>query len=189
MALHHPVTVVVTRRVRPGKEAEYEDWLKRQFAEVEQLPGFVDADVERPAPDNPVREYTTVFRFSSVKTLRAFEHSDVRRRYLAEVVDLVEGDASWHKLTGLEFWFTPPKGTVVPQPTRWRMTLVTMVCAYVLVMTAGQIVVRLLGTTPFPVRMFGLVAVQVTLMTYVFMPRATRLMARWIYPRVRPTHT
>jgi len=187
--VHHPVTLVLTRRVRSGKEAEYEEWLRRQFADAEALPGFMGADVERPAPDAKVREYTSVIRFDSVKNLRAFEHSDMRRKYLTEVVDLVEGDASWHRLSGLEFWFTPPKGTVVPQASRFRMLLVTMATVYFLVMTFGQVTIRLLAGTPFAVRMAALVVVQVTLMTYVFMPRVTRLMARWIYPAVRPTHT
>ncbi|HUR35876.1 MAG TPA: hypothetical protein VM032_18860 [Vicinamibacterales bacterium] len=187
--VHHPVTEVVTRRVRPGMEEKYEDWLRRQFAEAETLPGFMGVDIERPAPDARIREYTSVIRFDTVKSLRAFEHSDMRHRYLSEVVDLIEGDVTLHRLSGLEFWFTPPKGTVVPQPTRWRMMVVTMVTVYFLVMTAGQVVMRGLSGTPFAVRMAGLVVIQVSLMTYVFMPRVTRLMARWIYPTVRPTHT
>jgi antibiotic biosynthesis monooxygenase (ABM) superfamily enzyme len=187
--VHHPVTIVLTRRVKPGREADYEEWLRRQFTDAEALPGFMGAEVERPAPDAKVREYTSILRFDSVKHLRAFEHSEIRRKYLAEVVDLVEGDASWHRLSGLEFWFTPPKGTEVPQPSRWRMWVVTMVTVYFLVMTFGQLMIILLSGAPFAVRMAGLVIVQVTLMTYVFMPRVTRLMARWIYPSVRPTHT
>jgi antibiotic biosynthesis monooxygenase (ABM) superfamily enzyme len=189
VGVRHPVSIVLTRRVRQGKEAAYEEWLKRQFADAEALPGYMGAEVERPSPDAKVREYTTVVRFDSVKNLRAFEHSEMRRKYLAEVVDLVEGDASWHRLSGLEFWFTPPKGTVVPQPSRFRMWIVTMITVYLLVMTFGRLITMVLADTPFAVRMAGLVVVQVTLMTYVFMPRVTRLMARWIYPAVRPTHT
>lgn len=187
--VHHPVTLVLTRRVRPGREAEYEEWLRRQFADAEALPGFMGADVERPAPDAKVLEYTSVVRFDNVKNLRAFEHSDLRRKYLASVVDLVEGDESWHRLSGLEFWFTPPKGTIVPQPSRFRMLVVTTVTVYLLIMTVGQLTLRLLGGAPFAVRMAALAVVQVALMTYVIMPRVTRLMARWIYPSVRPTHT
>lgn len=185
----HPVTIVVTRRVRQGMDEKYEDWLRRQFLDAESLPGFMGADVHRPAPDAKVREYTTVFRFDSVKNLRAFEHSEIRRKYLAEIVDIVEGDASWHRLTGLEFWFTPPKGTVVPQPVRWRMAIITMVLVYFLIMTAGQLINIMLAGTPLAVRMAGLVIVQVLLMTYVLMPRVPKLMARWIYPAVRATHT
>lgn len=57
-----------------------------------------------------------------------------RRHALAEVIEFVEGDAVWEKLTGLEFWFTPPPGTVVPQPSRARMAIVTIVVVYGLVL-------------------------------------------------------
>jgi antibiotic biosynthesis monooxygenase (ABM) superfamily enzyme len=36
-----PATVVVTRRVRPGREAAHEDWLKRLLAEAESLEVFL----------------------------------------------------------------------------------------------------------------------------------------------------
>ena len=51
-------------------------------------------------------------------------------RALAEVGEYVEADAVWQRLTGLEFWFTPPAGTVVPQPSRWRMALVMIAVVY-----------------------------------------------------------
>ena len=62
-----------------------------------------------------------MLRFESLQALQHFERSPVRERHLREVTELVEGDAAWRQLTGLEFWFTPPPGTVVPQPSRPRM--------------------------------------------------------------------
>jgi antibiotic biosynthesis monooxygenase (ABM) superfamily enzyme len=186
---HQPVTVVVTRRVRPGRESDYEDWLRRLFQEAAALPGYLGANVERPPVDARVREYTSVFRFDTVDNLRAFERSDMRRRFLAEVVDYVESEASWHQLSGLEFWFTPPKGTVVPQPARWRMALLMIVVVYSLVMSLGQIVGLVLAQTPLPFRMLVTIVIEVFFMTYVLMPRLTRLLAKWIYPTARPTHT
>jgi antibiotic biosynthesis monooxygenase (ABM) superfamily enzyme len=186
---HQPVTVVVTRRVRPGREGDYEDWLRRLFQEAATLPGYLGANVERPPADASVREYTSVFRFDTVDNLRAFERSDMRRRFLAEVVNYVESEASWHQLSGLEFWFTPPKGTVVPQPARWRMALLMIVVVYSLVMSLGQIVGLVLAQTPLPFRMLVTIVIEVFFMTYVLMPRLTRLLAKWIYPTARPTHT
>jgi uncharacterized protein len=186
---HHPVTVVVTRRVRPGREADYEDWLRRMFAEAAGLEGYLGANVERPAPDAKVREYTSIFRFDSVENLRAFERSEMRHRYLAEVGEYVEADASWQQLTGLEFWFTPPKGTVVPQPARWRMAMLMIVVVYSLVMSLGQLVGLVLASAPLPLRMLVTIVIEVFFMTYVLMPRLTRLLARWIYPSARATHT
>ena len=142
--------------------------------------------MRRPAPDARVREYTSIFRYDSVENLRAFEESDMRRRYLAEVVDYVEADAAWQKLTGLELWFTPPRGTVVPQPTRWRMALVMIAVVYGLVVSIGRLVAMVLGDAPAPLRLLVTIAIEVFFMTYVLMPRLTRWLARWIYPAARP---
>lgn len=184
-----PVTVVITRRVRPGREAEYERWLERLQVEARGLPGYMGATTQRPAPGAP-RVYVSVIRFARLADLQAFEDSDLRRRHLEAVVDLVEADAQWERLTGLEFWFTPPPGTVVPQPSRPRMVLLMTAVVFVLVLTIGTVVgglaARVPVPVPAPVRLLVTIALEVTLMTYWLMPRLTRRLARWIYPPPAP---
>jgi len=175
-----PVTVVVTRRVKAGHEAAYEAWLERLVRDAAELPGYLGTSVHRPPAGG--REYTSVFRFDSVASLRAFEESDLRRRALAEVVEHVEADAVWRKLTGLELWFTPPPGTVVPQPSRLRMALVMIAVVYGLVLSIGQLVALVLASAPSPLRLLVTITIEVFLMTYLLMPRLTRWLARWIYP-------
>jgi antibiotic biosynthesis monooxygenase (ABM) superfamily enzyme len=176
-----PVTVVVTRRVKPGHEAQYEAWLEALIASAQGLPGFLGTDVHRPGAQGP-REYTSVFRFDTVENLRAFEGSDLRRQALLEVAPLVEADAAWQQLTGLEFWFTPPPGTVVPQPSRLRMALMMIAVVYTLVLSLGSAVAAVLGSAPLPLRLLITITIEVFLMTYVLMPRLTRWLAWWIYP-------
>ncbi len=176
-----PVTVVVTRRVKRGSESAYEDWLKRLIHEASALPGYLGTNIHRPPPAGPP-EYTSVFRFDSVDHLRAFEESDLRRRALAEVAGLVEADATWKKLTGLEFWFTPPPGTLVPQPSRFRMALVMIAVVYGLVLSIGAAVAQVASAAPTPLRLLLTITIEVFLMTYVLMPRLTRWLAWWIYP-------
>lgn len=176
-----PVTVVARRRVRQGKEPDYEAWLDRLIRQASALPGYLGTNVQRPQPGGP-REYTSVFRFDSVEHLREFEESELRRRALREVVDYVESDAVWEKLTGLEFWFTPPPGTVVPQPSRLRMAVVMVFVVYGLVLSIGTLVSYVLSTAPTPLRLLVTITIEVFLMTYVIMPRLTRWLARWIYP-------
>jgi antibiotic biosynthesis monooxygenase (ABM) superfamily enzyme len=180
-----PVTVVVRRRVRPGREAAYEDWLSRLVQGAAALPGFLGTEIHRPAPGAAVREYTSIYRFDSAEHLRAFEESEVRARALEQVVDLVEEDARWERLSGLELWFTPPAGTVVPQPSRFRMALLLIAVIYGLVLVLGGAVAALFPAWPLPARMLLTIVIEVFLMTYVVMPRVTRWAARWIYPRRR----
>ena len=188
-AMREPVTVVVTRHVRPGHEADYEQWLRRINHEASAFAGYLGTEVHPPAPEAPVREYTNVFRFDSVPHLKAFEHSEVRQRYLSEVVNYVEADSTWHDTAGFEFWFLPPKGTVVAKPSRLRMAGVTTVVLYVMIMTVGRLLGFYLDFLPLALRTLVILPLEVLLMTYVLMPRVTRVLARWIYPRTAPTHT
>lgn len=175
-----PVTVVVTRRVKAGRAQDYEAWLERLLTQARSLPGYLGTTVHRPVGAG--RDYTSVFRFDSVEHLRGFEESALRRRALMEVAELVEADARWDRLTGLEFWFTPPPGTVVPQPSRFRMALVMIAVVYGLVFSIGSAVAAVLSTAPMPLRLLVTITIEVFLMTYVLMPRLTKLLARFIYP-------
>lgn len=177
-----PVTVVVTRKVKAGREADYEAWLARLIDDAKGLPGYLGTQVQRPAAAGP-REYTSVFRFDSVANLRGFESSELRRRALSEVGALVESDAAWQRLSGLEIWFTAPPGTVAPQPSRPRMALVMIVVVYGLVLSLGKLVALLLADAPMALRLLVTITIEVCLMTYLIMPRLTRWLAPWIYPR------
>jgi antibiotic biosynthesis monooxygenase (ABM) superfamily enzyme len=184
----HPVTVVVRRAVRAGREQAYEDWLSRLIAEASALDGFLGTDILRPNPGSSDRTYTSILRFRTAQALAAFEDSALRRRYLREVTDLVEADAVWRRMTGLELWFTPPPGTVVPQPSRFRMALLLTVVVWGLVMSLGTLVGLVVGDAlPYAARLLVTVLLEVFLMTYVVMPWLTRALARWIYPSPPPT--
>jgi antibiotic biosynthesis monooxygenase (ABM) superfamily enzyme len=180
-----PVTVVITRRVKAGRTADYEAWLQQLQHDARDLPGYLGVTTQRPAPGAPL-DYVSVLRFDSLASLQAFERSELRARALAQVNDFVEGDAAWRRLTGLEFWFTPPPGTVVPQPSRARMALVMIAVVFGLVLAIGTLVnaafALLPFTTPYPLRLLVTITIEVLLMTYWLMPLITRRLARWIYP-------
>jgi len=180
-----PVTVVITRRVKAGCESAYEAWLAQLQQEARTLPGYLGVTTQRPAPAGP-REYVSVIRFERLEDLRAFEASALRREALTRVAALVEADAVWQTMTGLEFWFTPPPGTQVPVPSRPRMALLMIGVVFALVLSIGTIVNiaadRLPFALPGPVRLLTTITVEVLLMTYWLMPRLTRALAPWIYP-------
>jgi antibiotic biosynthesis monooxygenase (ABM) superfamily enzyme len=186
-----PVTVVITRRVKAGREADYEAWLQRLQSDARGLSGYLGVTTQRPAPGT--REYVSVLRFASLAALRDFERSELRAKYLAEVADFVEADAAWKELTGLEFWFTPPPGTVVPQPSRPRMALLMIAVVFTLVLVIGTAVNAVFAllpfATPYPLRLLVTITIEVALMTWWLMPLLTRRLANWIYPRRRVAGT
>ncbi len=180
MSHNESVTVVVTRKVKRSRESDYEDWLRRLLEEAKSMKGYLGATIQKPAPGST--EYTSVFRFDTVDNLRKFEESELRSRYLREVVDYVDADAIWKKFTGLEFWFSPPKGAIIPQPSRFRMALVMIAVIFGLVLSIGQAVGMVAAEVPSYIRLFVTISIEIFLMTYVLMPRITKLLAKWIYP-------
>ena len=64
-----PLTVVVTWRVRRGREREFEAWRHEMAATALRFPGHMGIDVMRPSGDDP--EYVVIFRFDTYAHLRA----------------------------------------------------------------------------------------------------------------------
>lgn len=179
-----PVTLIIKRHVKPGQEANYENWLQRFQAEGRSMPGYLGVTTQRPARGS-AQPYVSLMRFAGLDALREFEASELRARYLAEVAPYVQGDAIWEHLSGLEFWFSPPAGTVVPQPSRFRMAVVMIAVVFTLVLSIGSLIGMLLADLPFAVRLLVTIAIEVFFMTYWLMPRLTRWLAPWIYPAKR----
>lgn len=176
-----PVTILVRRRVRPGREADYEDWLTRLTeGAARAFPGYMGADFHRPS--GPGGAYVSVFRFDSLDHLEAFERSDYRAAMLAEGAPLFAADAAWDRTTGLEFWFDPPPGTRVAQPSPHRMALVLTAVVYGLVLVLSLTLGPLMAGWPLALRVLVTVAIQVGLMTYAIMPWLTPRIARFVYP-------
>ena len=177
------VTVVVRRRVKPGCGPAYEALLTRLTDGAKERPGYLGAEFHRPSAVGG--DYVSVFRFDSLAHLDAFERSDLRTRFLAEVAPLSNSDAVWERMTGLEFWFDPPKGTVVAQPSPHRMAIVLVAVVFTLVLAINLSIGPLMAGWPLPLRLLITVTIQVALMTYVIMPPLTRALAPWIYPSTK----
>ncbi len=177
-----PVTVIFRRRVKAGSEDDYEAWLTRVTTDAKAFDGYLGAEFHRPAGNN--REYVTVLRFEDIETLERFQHSEVMERALVNVAPLVESDAVVERITGLEFWFNPPEGTIVAMPSRHRMALLMTVVMFVLMISANMFLAPLVSWPP-PIKQLFIVTFQVGLMTYVIMPWLSRLLSRWIYPKAR----
>jgi uncharacterized protein len=81
--------VLYSRRVKPGREADFEAWARGILAAAHQFPGHLGAAV-LDAPGS--RERHILFSFADRTSLRAWLDSDERRRWLARVEELLETD-------------------------------------------------------------------------------------------------
>lgn len=75
----------------------------------------------------------------------------------------------------------------MPQPSRFRMALVMIAVVYGLVFSLGSLVAAVLSTAPMSLRLLVTITIEVFLMTYVLMPRLTKVLAPFIYPKPKRT--
>ncbi len=175
-----PVTIIIRRSVKPGSEVQYEEQLNELARQAKELDGYLGAEFHRPIGQS--RTYTSIVRFSDLSALEKFEASELRSTFLRRVEPYVSGDAVWQKLTGLEFWFEPPVGTQVPQPSQFRMALLLILVVFLLVYVIGGAIGALLNDWPYFARLLLTITIEIFIMTYLIMPRLTKTLARWIYP-------
>jgi uncharacterized protein len=92
-------------------------------------------------------------------------------------------------VTGLETWFTLPGQPGAAPPPAYKMALLTWITIFPLITAIVAITGPLLKDLPLAVRLGITSAPAVPLMTWVVMPRVTRLLHRWLYPEHRAKET
>lgn len=177
-----PVTAVASRRVKPGREREFEEWVSGILAAANEFPGYLGSEVLRPSDDSQDDEYKIVFRFDHASNLHAWERSEERQHWLRKSRPLLHEEERVQVLTGLETWFTLPSKTGEPAPPRYKMAIVTWLAVFPVVAIIFSLFGQWLSLLPTLLRTLVFTAVMVTLMTFVIMPRVTRLFSFWLYP-------
>jgi antibiotic biosynthesis monooxygenase (ABM) superfamily enzyme len=176
------VTLVVARRVLPGREAEYERLLRVLHQQVHGTQGYLGTEVVHNSAEH---EYVSIVRFDSLANLRAWEASGQRERWQVGLDGIVAGDATVRHADGLEFWFESTQPSV-RAPSRHKMALVLVVVVAALSMVLVPLITYFVGQAPRFIRVTIGAIVQVVLLTYVIMPRVTRLLAFWLFPSSQP---
>jgi antibiotic biosynthesis monooxygenase (ABM) superfamily enzyme len=174
------VAFIITHTIKAGEEARYEAWLTEMLSAVSRAPGYLGREVFRPAQG--MRTYTSIVRFDADDHLHAWSASETRHALVSRVSDLLtKGDV--HEIrTGMDFWFTPEHAT---PPKAWRQFLLVLSAIYPLSRIVPSLFTPLFSVMPsltHPLlRGLCIAAVVVGLMTFVVMPRYTRLVKRWLY--------
>src|SRR3712207_7785931 len=69
-----PVTGVASRKVEPGREGEFEEWVSGILGAVQDFPGYLGSDVLRPKSAEE-GEYRILYRFDHTSNLERWEES------------------------------------------------------------------------------------------------------------------
>jgi len=175
-----PVTVSITRIVKPGCEADFEralhDFVQRSLA----LPGQHGVHIMRPAPGSGSREYGIVRKFVSREALDEFRVSPEYLAWNQLAAELTEGQGRVEELTGLESWFTLPGAPLQPLP-KWKMAIATYLGVLPVVMVLSLTLGRLIGSWGFILSNAVFNACVVASLTWLVMPLITRALHRWLH--------
>jgi antibiotic biosynthesis monooxygenase (ABM) superfamily enzyme len=175
-----PVTTTVIRRVKPGHEPFYEQFLEGIIEAASRFPGHLGVEVFRPEHASG-GEYQIVYRFDTGEHLRAWLDSDERAAWLERAEPHVIGPMRTRFVTGLETWFTLPGQPAAPPPP-YKMALVTWITIFPLITLVVVVLGPLLKDLALVPSLAITTALTVPIMTWLVMPRVTRLLRRWLYP-------
>jgi uncharacterized protein len=177
-----PVTTVIARRPRAGKETAYEKWLEGIIAAAAEFDGHQGITVLRPPPGG--REYVLVVRWRDFESSRRWVDSSERARWLALLEPLTEPDTRVEQRCGLETWFTLAPGDAggPPPPPRYKMAVVSFLAVYPLILFLSYFVVPKLTLLPWAFRPLVMCVILIPLMTWLVMPRMTIVFWRWLFP-------
>ncbi|WP_037676614.1 antibiotic biosynthesis monooxygenase [Streptomyces griseus] len=177
---HEPVTTVLTWRVRPGHEHEFEEWTHQVTRCARRFPG--NEGVAWLRPQDGGHRFHAVLRFSDPHRLTAWLESDERAEWHARIEGIASEESTERQSTsGMETWFSLP-GTAVQSPPRWKMVLTTFLGAYPFTLLIQWLVTPRTTEWPLPLRAAVFPLVLLPTLTYLVMPRLSRLLRLWLYP-------
>jgi antibiotic biosynthesis monooxygenase (ABM) superfamily enzyme len=174
------VTVMVTRRPKPGKRDAFEDYIRGITQCAMKHPGHLGANILKPQHDDG--EYRIIFKFDSRENLEQWERSSEREKW-RQMAEQVSEPRSLQIQNGLDVWFElSDEGVDRPShPPKYKIALVVWLSIFTLVVTFSHLFESLLNLLPFEARILLLTGVVVFLMTYVVMPNLTKLLHPWLF--------
>ena len=143
-----PVTVTVARTVKPGHEADYDDWTKDVIATLSRFHGCLGAGVLHPGPDGGDHQF--VFRFVDGIHLREWERSPQRAALMAKANRFVTSERVT-RTVGVENFFELP-GRAEPKRSLWHRIVTDVAWVYPVAIASSLIVAPRIAELPTEVR-------------------------------------
>lgn len=177
----HHVTAVISQRVREGREAGYETWMKGIAAAAREFEGHLGVHILRPQPGAPP-DYVIVLQFDTCDHLQAWLKSDIRKSWIERVKPLVkDAHENIQILTGLESWFQLPSQSMPAAPKRYKQAILVWLGVMLVSLVISPGLTVLLAPLPGFVELPISVAITVILLSYLIMPRLTQWFKGWLF--------
>lgn len=175
-----PIHIAITRRVKPGCEAEFQAALRVFFQTSFAHGGVLGATMIVPPPGSDSREFGILRTFADEKERDDFYTSPIFAAWEKQCAPLTESNSwTYRELHGLEAWFRSPGGP----PPRWKMAAVTLLGVYPISLLIGLALSPQLRELPLPLNLFIVSVLIVACLTWLVMPRLTRWLKPWLNPQ------
>ncbi len=178
-----PIHVAITRRVRAGREAEFQHALREFLQSSFAHEGVWGASMLVPLPDSATREYGILRTFASEAERDAFYCSPAFAAWEQRARTLTEGEPAYRQMHGLEAWFRNSS-----PPPRWKMAAATFAGVFPLALILTWLVNPFIGAWPLLLRSAAFNLLMVAGLTWGIMPFLTRQLRGWLStpPSTRP---
>ena len=173
-----PVLVAVVRRVASTDAAAMEEELRAFLAYAAQQPGYEGMQILRREAADTV-EFTVLARFADAAARAAFKAVPDYPAWLARLNAHALHPVAIQELHGLEAWFAVP--ATGNAPPRWKMAVITYVGVSAVILTLGPLTDPWLASVPYPWSPLVLNVAVVASLTWLVMPRLTRLTRTWLH--------
>lgn len=176
------VTISVTRRALPGREAEMTAWVQSGQQLASGFDGFLGSGHVRPAQDRD--EWHMLYRFTHDAALERWQSSPERSWWLASALGLVT-QTRVERRTGIEGWFDEPHAHEVSSPgrtgpPRWKQACVIWLAFFPTNLVAQVALGPLVGNWPAVLRVLVLTLALTPAMTWLVLPAVTRRLQWWL---------
>jgi len=170
-----PLTIIVTWRIRKGREKEFEAWHHEVTGAALAFPGHMGVNVIRAGGAG--QEFVVILRFDTYEHLCAWQESEIHRELMRKAKPLREKKPTYRLETGLEFWFTPPGPA---SPPRWKMALVTILAVWPASLLVSWLLGHLSWSLPTVLKTLLAACGIVVLLTWAIMPLLVKILKRWL---------
>lgn len=173
-----PDITIITHAIKPGQNKYFELWLHGIIKEAIKFKGYQGINIISPFDEK--NEYTLTIRFDEKRNRLKWESSNIRKQWILKLNTMIIKEGTVHYESGVDFWFSSPLTQSITAP-KWKMALITWSTVFILICTLTLIINNIVPHIHLLLRLFLMTIIMTLSLTYIIMPRLTKLFNAWLF--------
>lgn len=171
-----PVTLLVTRKIRPERYADFLAWMHSGEVLASHYPGYLGSGVLSPPPGGD--QYEMVYRFADEASLAAWAGSEQRQAWLQHGAGLVQVSRI-RRARGLDNWFGPAQ----QRPPRWKQAVTIWLGYFPVSLAFAFFLADPLSVLPLFWRVLVSTLLLTPVMVFGLIPLVSKMLGSWLNPQ------